>query len=93
MQGKQAAAKYLELILKTTPWALTDNYVSRERENRGSQVAFAGPGDPTGKGRGFSFVKDTRKVHTVPKRYVSDKHFSCERQCKKHTIRSSKFVQ
>ena len=30
-------------------------------------MAFAGPGDPTGKGRGFSFVKDTRKVGLVPK--------------------------
>ena len=64
LQEKQAAAKYLDLALKTTPWVLTDNYVSRERENRGSQVAFAGPGDPTGKGRGFSFVKDTRRVST-----------------------------
>ena len=62
LQGKQSAGKHLDLALKTTPWALTDNYVSRERENRGSQVAFAGPGDPTGKGRGFSFVKDTRRV-------------------------------
>ncbi|KAL0025336.1 hypothetical protein WJX79_008358 [Trebouxia sp. C0005] len=60
-EEKQAAGKYLDLAIKTTPWALTDNYVSRERENRGSQVAFAGPGDPTGKGRGFSFVKDTRR--------------------------------
>jgi len=65
LQEKQAAAKQLDLAIKTTPWALTDNYVSRERENRGSQVAFAGPGDPTGKGRGFSFVKDTRRVSTV----------------------------
>jgi len=65
VQEKQAAAKQLDLAIKTTPWALTDNYVSRERENRGSQVAFAGPGDPTGKGRGFSFVKDTRRVCTV----------------------------
>ncbi len=64
LQEKQAAAKHLDLAIKTTPWALTDNYVSRERENRGSQVAFAGPGDPTGKGRGFSFVKDTRRVCT-----------------------------
>ena len=62
LQEKQAAAKHLDLALKTTPWTLTDNYVSRERENRGAQMAFAGPGDPTGKGRGFSFVKDTRKV-------------------------------
>lgn len=61
-QEKQAAAKHLDLALKTTPWTLTDNYVSRERENKGAQMAFAGPGDPTGKGRGFSFVKDTRKV-------------------------------
>lgn len=62
VQEKQAAAKHLDLALKTTPWTLTDNYVSRERENKGAQMAFAGPGDPTGKGRGFSFVKDTRKV-------------------------------
>lgn len=61
-QEKQAAAKHLDLALKTTPWTLTDNYVSRERENKGAQMAYAGPGDPTGKGRGFSFVKDTRKV-------------------------------
>ena len=65
LQEKQAAGKQLDLAIKTTPWALTDNYVSRERENRGSQVAFAGPGDPTGKGRGFSFVKDTRRVRPV----------------------------
>lgn len=30
-------------------------------------MAFAGPGDPTGKGRGFSFVKDTRKVSLLQK--------------------------
>ena len=30
-------------------------------------MAFAGPGDPTGKGRGFSFVKDTRKVSLLIK--------------------------
>ena len=64
-QEKQAAAKHLDLALKTTPWTLTDNYVSREKENKGAQMAFAGPGDPTGKGRGFSFVKDTRKVSSL----------------------------
>ena len=73
-QEKQAAAKHLDLALKTTPWTLTDNYVSRERENKGAQMAFAGPGDPTGKGRGFSFVKDTRKVSLPIKPSASPHH-------------------
>ncbi|KAA6420012.1 MAG: transcription initiation factor subunit TAF1 [Trebouxia sp. A1-2] len=71
-EEKQAAGKYLDLAIKTTPWALTDNYVSRERENRGSQVAFAGPGDPTGKGRGFSFVKDTRRHFSSHKHHTEE---------------------
>ena len=84
LQEKQAAGKQLDLAIKTTPWALTDNYVSRERENRGSQVAFAGPGDPTGKGRGFSFVKDTRRVR--PLRHALHSKLSEAKQCSFHSL-------
>ena len=55
------AAAALELALCTTPWALTDNFVSALREGRG-RLQLSGAGDPTGRGRGFSFLRDTRKV-------------------------------
>ena len=62
MQEKVAAARQLDLALRSTPWVLTHNYIFSDRETKGVQVEFAGPGDPTGKGRGFSFVKGVRKV-------------------------------
>jgi hypothetical protein len=44
-----------------TPWGLSGNFVAAMREGRG-RLALAGPGDPTGRGAGFSFLRDDRKV-------------------------------
>lgn len=44
------------------PWAATDAYVSTVREGRGS-LALTGAGDPTGRGRGYSFTRDIRRVN------------------------------
>ena len=56
-----AAAAELRLAVQTTPWVLTDNFVSATREGRGA-LALTGPGDPTARGQGFSFMKETAKV-------------------------------
>ena len=60
------AAAELRLAVQTTPWVLTDNFVSATREGRGA-LALTGPGDPTARGQGFSFMKETAKVgdHTL----------------------------
>lgn len=44
-----------------TPWALTDNFISALREQRGS-LALTGPGDPTARGDGFSYMKESARV-------------------------------
>lgn len=78
VQEKQAAAKQLDLAIRSTPWALTHNYIHNERETKGVQVEFAGPGDPTGRGRGFSFVRDIRRVRPCACLFVLPaKHVSC----------------
>lgn len=63
------AAKQLDLALRSTPWALTHNFILSDKESKGMQAEFAGQGDPTGKGRGFSFVKDTKRVGCSPYEY------------------------
>ena len=47
--------------MHATPWGLSGNFVAAMREGRG-RLALAGPGDPTGRGAGFSFLRDDRKV-------------------------------
>jgi Protein of unknown function (DUF3591) len=51
----------LEVAVHSSPWALTDNYISAIREG-GGQLALTGLGDPTGRGRGYSFSRDLRRV-------------------------------
>lgn len=49
-----------------TPWALTDNFIAALREGRG-RLALTGAGDPTGRGIGFSLLRDARKARpTLP---------------------------
>ena len=43
------------------PWAATDAYVGAVREGRGS-LALTGAGDPSGRGRGYSFTRDILRV-------------------------------
>ena len=47
--------------MQSSPWLLSDNFVSSMVDKKG-HLALVGPGDPTGKGRGFSFTKDPRRV-------------------------------
>ena len=47
--------------MQSSPWLLSDNFVSSMVDKKG-HMALVGPGDPTGKGRGFSFTKDPRRV-------------------------------
>ena len=54
----------LEKAVWGCPWELTDNFVSAMREGRG-RLTLSGPGDPTGRGLGFSFWRDERKVFWV----------------------------
>ncbi len=49
------------LAVAATPWALTDNFIGALREGRG-RLALTGPGDPTGRGIGFSLLRDSRKA-------------------------------
>ena len=55
------ALKALEQAVQSSPWLLSDNFVSSMVDKKG-HMALVGPGDPTGKGRGFSFTKDPRRV-------------------------------
>lgn len=61
----ERAASQLQLLVQSTPWALTDNFVSAIRENRGS-LALIGPGDPTARGDGFSYMKESVRVSLHP---------------------------
>lgn len=61
LQGMDQAFAALEKAVWGCPWELTDNFVSAMREGRG-RLTLCGPGDPTGRGLGFSFWRDERKV-------------------------------
>ena len=61
LQGMDQAFAALEKAVWGCPWELTDNFVSAMREGRG-RLTLSGPGDPTGRGLGFSFWRDERKV-------------------------------
>ncbi|KAK9820491.1 hypothetical protein WJX72_010852 [[Myrmecia] bisecta] len=54
------AVAALELAARGTSWTLTDNFISCIMEQRGA-LALQGPGDPSGRGRGVSFMKEARK--------------------------------
>ncbi len=58
------AAAAAALAVGATPWALTDNFIAALREGRG-RLALTGAGDPTGRGIGFSLLRDARKARTT----------------------------
>ena len=51
--------------MSRTPWALTDNFLSAMKEGKGT-LALEGPGDPTGRGNGFSYIRESRRVRSFP---------------------------
>ena len=61
MQKYAAAAAELEMAVQNTPWALTDNFISAMRDGKGA-LALTGPGDPTARGEGFSFMRESIKA-------------------------------
>ena len=64
LQGMDQAFAALEKAVWGCPWELTDNFVSAMREGRG-RLTLSGPGDPTGRGLGFSFWRDERKARPL----------------------------
>ncbi|CAI9104104.1 OLC1v1002717C1 [Oldenlandia corymbosa var. corymbosa] len=59
-----AAASHIERELQITPWNLSSNFVactSQDRENI-ERLEITGVGDPSGRGLGFSFVRNTPKA-------------------------------
>jgi hypothetical protein len=67
-QELERAFEALEVAAGGTPWALTDAFVSALHEGRG-RLALTGPGDPTGRGLGFSYMRDDRRVRRPCKRH------------------------
>ena len=59
----QAAAKAVEAQYTTAAWNLTDAFMASFREGRAT-MRLLGPGDPTGRGVGYSFVRDIRHKGT-----------------------------
>ena len=59
----QLAAKAVEHGLQTAPWSLSDSFVSAQREAK-ALMRLHGPGDPTGRGIGYSFIRDVRHKST-----------------------------
>jgi transcription initiation factor TFIID subunit 1 len=62
-QEMDRAFEALETAIQSTPWGLSENFVSAMREGRG-RLLLSGPGDPTGHGLGFSYFRDDRKVRS-----------------------------
>ena len=62
-QEVKKAVSALEHAVQASPWALTENYVSAVLEKRG-HLALVGAGDPSGRGRAFSYTKDPRRVRS-----------------------------
>lgn len=60
-QDVKKAVSMVEVAAQGAPWAATDAYVGALREGRGS-LALTGAGDPTGRGRGYSYTRDIRRV-------------------------------
>lgn len=60
----EQAFRALEKAVWGCPWELTDNFISAMREGRG-RLTLSGPGDPTGRGLGFSFWRDEHKVNPL----------------------------
>lgn len=55
----QLAAKAVEHALQTAAWSLSDAFMTSFREGRAT-MRLHGPGDPTGRGSGYSFIRDVR---------------------------------
>ncbi len=60
-QEVRKAVALVESAGQGAPWAATDAYVSTVREGRGN-LTLNGAGDPTGRGLGYSFTRDIRRV-------------------------------
>lgn len=59
-----AAASHIERELQITPWNLSINFVACTNQDRGNieRLEITGVGDPSGRGLGFSFVRNTPKA-------------------------------
>lgn len=64
-QDVKQAVSVVEVAAQGAPWAATGAYVDAVREGRGS-LALTGAGDPTGRGRGYSYTRDIRRVGLDP---------------------------
>lgn len=64
-QDVKHAVSVVEVAAQGAPWAATGAYVDAVREGRGS-LALTGAGDPTGRGRGYSYTRDIRRVGPDP---------------------------
>ena len=62
LPGLAAAAAAVEAATVTAPWATTDAFVGVLREGGRGALAITGVADPTGRGRGYSFVRDLRRA-------------------------------
>ena len=77
VQETADAAKLVQDAARLTPWALTDSFISSIREGKG-QMAISGFGDPTGRGRGFSYVRQpTRRVRLTLSKEVETQAARC----------------
>ena len=62
----------LQLLYQTTPWAISKSYISYRNSlntNRTQNLValeMFGPGDPTGRGLAYSFVRQRARVSNTP---------------------------
>ena len=58
LQATQKSLQLLDEAVATTPWALSEGYLSATaRESGAANIELTGIGDPSGTGRGYSFIK------------------------------------
>ena len=68
LQERRHAAAVLQLLYQTTPWAISKSYISYRNSlntNRTQNLValeMFGPGDPTGRGLAYSFVRQRARV-------------------------------
>lgn len=60
-QNVRAAVELVEHAMYAAPWQSTDAFVSAVQDRRGT-LSFDGAGDPGGRGCGYSFTRDIRRV-------------------------------
>ncbi|GAB4814111.1 hypothetical protein N2152v2_001157 [Parachlorella kessleri] len=63
-EATQRAAKFVEQVMTTTPWSLTDAFVSYFLEQK-ANLQMSGAADPTGRGFGYSYIRDIRHKGTT----------------------------